>query len=82
MAPEDVLKPGVLSRREHPPGGLQLMDLTQASDPGVIDDLTLRHLVTGHPCRERDVPVNRIVAQVLVPAAGHMGDYVPARAGS
>ena len=40
--PQDVLKAGVLGRGIDPPGGLQLVDLAEPLDPGVIDDRLFR----------------------------------------
>ena len=65
--PEHVLEPRVLGRGKDPPGGLQLVDLPQPLDPGVVDDLLLGDLALGQPGRrgERDVPVDRIVAEAF-----------------
>ena len=45
----DVLEPGVLGRREDPPGGLQLMDLPHPLHPRMVDDLLLRNLPRRQP---------------------------------
>ena len=42
--PQDVLEAGVLGRGIDPPGGLQLVDLPQPLDPGVVDDPLLGDL--------------------------------------
>ena len=71
--PEDVLEPGVLRRRVDPPGGLQLVDLPEPLDPGMVDDLLLCYLAFRNPRRsgEPDVPVNRVMTQVLMSKVLH-----------
>ena len=46
--PQHVLEARVLGRGEDPPGRLQLVDLPQPLDPGVVDDLLFRHLPLRH----------------------------------
>ena len=73
--PQDVLKAGVLGRRVDPPGGLQLVDLAEPLDPGMIDDRLLRDLSLGQPLRrgERDISVDDIVAEAGVDKLVHAG---------
>ena len=42
-----VLKAGMLGRGKDPPGGLQLVNLPQPLDPGMIDDLAFGDLAAG-----------------------------------
>jgi hypothetical protein len=69
----------MLGRRVDPPGGLQLMDLPQPLDPGVIDDLPLRDLTVprGRTGDKRYVPVDRIVAEILGLEVAHGRDFGP-----
>ena len=71
--PEHVLEPRVLGRGKDPPGGLQLVNLPQPLQPGMVDDLLLGHLARRQPRRrgERDVAVDRIVAQALALEVSH-----------
>ena len=50
---QHVLEAGVLGRGIDPPGGLQLMDLPQPLDPGMVDDLPFRDFALGQPRRRR-----------------------------
>ena len=65
--PEHVLKPRVLGRGKDPPGGLQLVDLPQPLEPGMVDDLPLGDLALGQARGrgERDIAVDRIVAEAF-----------------
>ena len=75
--PQNVLEAGVLGRGEDPPGGLQLVDLPQPLDPGVVDDLLLGDLALRQPGRrgEGDVPMDRVVAEAFAVKVPHGMDY-------
>ena len=75
--PQHVLEAGVLGRGKDPPGGLQLVDLPQPLQPGVIDDLLLGDLALGQPAPrgEGDVAVDGVVAEALVLKIAHVGYY-------
>ena len=66
--PQHVLETGVLGRRVDQPGGLQLVDLAEPLDPGIIDDRLFGNLAVGQPLRrnKRDVAVDDVVAQAGV----------------
>ena len=59
--PQDVLEAGVLGRGKDPPGRLQLVDLPEPLEPGIIDDRLLGDLSLGQSLRrgERNVAVDR-----------------------
>lgn len=64
---QHMLEPHVFSRRKHPPGCLQLVNLSQTLHPRMINQFLLRRLtrrqaLTGD---ERDVAVNGIVRQAF-----------------
>ena len=63
----------MLGRGKDPPGGLQLVDLPQPLEPGVVDDLLLGDLALGQPHRrgERDIAVDRIVAEAFALEISH-----------
>ena len=44
---QHVLEAGMLGGGIDPPGGLQLMDLPQPLDPGMVDDLAFRDFALG-----------------------------------
>ena len=71
--PQNVLEARVFGRGEDPPGGLQLVNLPQPLKPGVVDDLLLGRLafVQPYPRRERNIPVDRIMAQALTSEVFH-----------
>ena len=64
-----MLEPGMFSRGKDPPGRLQLVNLAESLQPGMIDDLLLGYFVAGgvrsegtyRGC-EGNIPVNRVVA--------------------
>ena len=49
---QHMLKAGVLGRGIDPPGGLQLVDLPQPLDPGMVDDRCSATSPSGSPCGE------------------------------
>ena len=55
----------MLGRGKNPPGGLQLVDLPQALQPGVVEYFPLAGFALGSPAgrSERDIAVDRIVAE-------------------
>ena len=73
--PQHVLEPGVFGRGKDPPGGLQLVNLPQPLEPGVVDDLLLGDLVLRQPHGrgKRNVAVDRIVAEALALEVSHGG---------
>ena len=74
--PQHVLEPRVLGRGKHPPGGLQLVNLPQPLEPGVVDDLPLGDLAFRQARRrgERNVAVDRVVAEALALEVFHDED--------
>ncbi len=50
--PEHVLEAGMLGRRIDQPGGLQLVDLAEPLDPGIVDDRLFGDLAFGQSCGE------------------------------
>ena len=72
---DDVLETGMLRRRIDPPGSLQLMNEAKPLDPRMIDSLPLRNLplLQLHAGSERDIAVNRIVAEVFAEIGTHGG---------
>ena len=80
---KDMLKPHVLGRRKHKPGGLQLVNVTESLNPRVVDDLLLsdlplRQVVAGN---KRDVSVNWIVAETFGNEIARHGLPSPERTG-
>ena len=78
--PEHVLEAGMLGRGKDPPGGLQLVNLPQPLQPGMVEELLLGNLVGPPPFadrqngrRKRDIPVDRIVTQAFVLEVAHNG---------
>ena len=69
----DVLETRVFGRGKHPPRRLQLVDLPQTLDPRVVDNITLCRLAVGQSGAggKRDIPVNRIVAEILTLVTSH-----------
>jgi hypothetical protein len=65
--PEDMLKPHMLCRRENPPGGLELMDVPEPLDPGVVYDFLFRYFLIRDPRfgSEGDIPMNRVMSQTF-----------------
>ncbi len=45
--PQHVLKTHVFGGRKHPPGGLQLVDVSQPLHPGMVDNLLFGHFTGG-----------------------------------
>src|SRR5262245_3662478 len=74
--PQHVLKPRVLSRGEDPPGSLQLVNVSQPLEPGMVDELPFAGLARLGVTDERDVAMQRIVAQALAVEVVHRGDYI------
>ena len=71
---EDMLESHVFSRGEHPPGGLELVDLSQALDPWVIDEFLFGRFRGWQTTAgdERDVTVDGVVRQAFaVEVPGH-----------
>ena len=50
--PQHVLEPRVFGRGKDPPGGLQLVNLPQPLEPGMVDDLLLGDLALGQSRRD------------------------------
>ena len=80
--PQHVLEPRVLGRGKDPPGRLQLVNLPQPLQPGVVDNLLLGDLVaravrswSGNRGCKRDIAVDRIVAEAFVLEISHGMDY-------
>jgi hypothetical protein len=71
--PDDMLETGVLGRREDPPGGLQLVDLTHPLHPRIVDQLPLAPFFGPQVDvrDERDVAVDRVVAEILATVGEH-----------
>ena len=82
--PQHVLEPRVFGRGKDPPGGLQLVNLPQPLEPGVVDDLLLGDLALRQPHRrgEGDVAVDRIVAEALALEVSHDADHAGWGAGN
>lgn len=62
-----VLEPHVLCGWEHKPRGLQLVDLSKALHPRMIDDVLLGDFArvnSGSRC-ERDIPMDWVVGQAF-----------------
>ena len=76
---EDVLKPRMLGGGKDPPGGLQLVDLPQALQPRIIEYLPLAHFAfrQSHGRSERDISVDRIVAEAFALEVFHAGILPP-----
>ena len=78
---EDVLEPRMLGRGKDPPGGLQLVDLPQALQPRIVEYF----LLAGFAFRqsrgrsERDIAVDRIVAEPLALKVFHASMLPPER---
>jgi len=66
-----VLEPGVLGGGKDPPGGLELVDLAEALDPGMVDDLAFGRLASGTTAGKGDVAVNGVVTEVLGKEVAH-----------
>ena len=58
----------MLGGGEDPPGRLQLVDLAEPLDPGMIDDGLFRDLALGRPLGrgEGDIAVDHVVAEAGV----------------
>ena len=80
---QDVLEARVFGRWINPPGGLQLMDLPQPLDPGMVDDLPFGDFALGQPDvgHERYIAVNGVVAEVFTTEIAHRNSLtqVPSR---
>ena len=72
---EHVLEAGVLGRRIDQPGGLQLVDLAQPLNPGIVDDRLFGDFTFGQSMRrdEGDVAVDNVVAETGVQKRVHAG---------
>ncbi len=73
--PQHVLKPRMLGRGKDPPGGLQLVNLPQPLDPGVVDQFPFGDFPRRQTRRrgEGDVSVDRIVAEAFALEVFHGG---------
>lgn len=60
---ERMLEPAVLGRGIHPPGALELIDLTQALHPGCVDQVLFGLLPCHAGSGKGDIPVDRIAEQ-------------------
>jgi hypothetical protein len=70
-----MLEPRMLRRRKNPPGGLQLMDLTQTLQPWMVDQLSLASLASSASRRKGYVAVQRIVSETFVGIIAHGANY-------
>ena len=70
----------VCSAEEHPPGGLQLVNLPKPLEPGVVDQFAFGDFALGQARRrgEGDVSVDRVVAQAFALEVSHGKDRVGA----
>src|SRR4029079_13595521 len=69
-----VREPGMLRRREHPSGALELADAPEALDPRGVEEVVLGHVLGLEPCcarlvrrkslAELHVPVDRVADEV------------------
>ena len=70
---EHVLEAGVLGRGIDQPGGLQLVDLAEPLNPGMVDDRLFGDLAFGQSVRrdEGDVAVDDVVAEAGIQERVH-----------